>query len=148
MRDDRDRDECKRGVIKNVERKMQLADFSGLRWGKITPTDIDGLLVSVSGLLDFGGELFIALELKTCGAGMPRGQRYALRNLSSAIARGGAACHVLVAEHDTPVGTAIDAANADVVELCENGQWRLPSRSVKVREAVDFYLMEAKRRRL
>lgn len=147
-RDDRDRDERKRGVIKHVERKMQLADFSGLRWGKITPTDLDGLLSTIHGMLDFGGQLFFAFELKTVGAHMPYGQRSHLGSLSRVAHAGGATFYVLVAEHDTPPPNAIDAAAADVIELCENGIWRLPKRTVKLGEAIDLYLAayEAKRR--
>ena len=33
-----------RGVIQNRDRKKQIIDFSGLKYGKITPTDIDGLI--------------------------------------------------------------------------------------------------------
>ena len=46
---------AERGVIRNRQFAQQLRDFSGLRFGKITPTDIDGFM-------DFGDRLFVVLE--------------------------------------------------------------------------------------
>ena len=37
-------DDLDRGKIRNRECAGQLKDFSGLRFGKITPTDIDGFV--------------------------------------------------------------------------------------------------------
>ena len=45
-----------RGVIHNRERGAQIRDYSGLRFGNITPTDIDGFM-------DFGGRVFVVFEL-------------------------------------------------------------------------------------
>ena len=45
-----------RGKIENQDYAKQLFNFQGLRWDKITPTDIDGSL-------DFNGELFSSSNL-------------------------------------------------------------------------------------
>lgn len=66
-----------RGVIRNREYAKQLKDFSGLRYGKITPTDIDGFL-------DFGDQLFVVVEGKHAGSAIQTGQRLALERLVDA----------------------------------------------------------------
>lgn len=66
-----------RGVIRNREYAKQLKDFSGLRYGKITPTDIDGFL-------DFGDRLFVVVEGKHAGSAIQTGQRLALERLVDA----------------------------------------------------------------
>jgi len=56
---------CARGTIRNATSALQLRDYSGLCWDRITPTDIDGLI-------DFGGRAFVLFE----GAGdRTRGRR-------------------------------------------------------------------------
>ena len=66
-----------RGVIRNKEIAQQLRDFSGLRYGTITPTDIDAFF-------DFGDRLFVIVEGKYGGHSMPHGQELALDRLCSA----------------------------------------------------------------
>jgi len=66
-----------RGVIRNRQFAQQLRDFSGLRFGKITPTDIDGFM-------DFGDRLFVVLEGKHQGSQLHYGQRLALERLVDA----------------------------------------------------------------
>ena len=50
----------KRGKIGNRRRALQIRDFTGLRWGNITPTDIDALI-------DFGDKVFVFIEVKKKG---------------------------------------------------------------------------------
>lgn len=50
-------DDRQRGIIRHRRRRLQVNDFSVLRYGRITPTDIDGFL-------DFGGRAFVFIELK------------------------------------------------------------------------------------
>jgi len=123
-----------RGVVRSVARATQHIDYSGLRWDKITPSNIDGVL-------DFSGRLFVFLEFKTVGAPMAFGQRLLFSNLHRAMARNGVACAVLLAEHVTlDPKSAIGASEALVVEILDGPQWRAPLRSVTVREAVESYL--------
>lgn len=51
-----------RGEIFSRELAGQLRDFRGLRWHKITPTDVDGLI-------EFHNNLWIFFELKFCREG-------------------------------------------------------------------------------
>lgn len=130
-----------RGAIRNPERASQHVDYRGLRWGRITPTNIDGLL-------DFGARFFFFVELKLRGAPFALGQRLALANVRAAIVDGGKRCVVLVAEHDqADPRTPIPAHSAEVIEILDGQVWRKPSRSVRVREAIDHYLRAAGHRR-
>ena len=63
-----------RGKIHNRERAQQIKDFQGLRFGNITPTDIDGLI-------EYKNKLFIIIELKFVGNELPFGQKLALERL-------------------------------------------------------------------
>jgi hypothetical protein len=46
-----------RGVIRDVKYASEWRDYSGLCYGTITPTDLDGLI-------DFRNRLFILIEIK------------------------------------------------------------------------------------
>jgi len=105
-----------RGKIRGRKYAAQVKDFTGLRWGKITPTDIDGLI-------DFGGKFIVVFELKYAGAEMPYGQRLALERLSSSSKT---PMLVLVATHDTPPEEDIKVHAATVIEWYWNGKWDKP----------------------
>ena len=66
-------------LIRNRDYMRQIKDFSGLRFGKISPTDIDGFL-------DFGNSLFIFVEMKHGDTRIPYGQKLALTRLCDAVA--------------------------------------------------------------
>lgn len=130
-----------RGAIWAPSRAAQLVDYRGLRWGNITPTNVDGLI-------DFGARFFFFVELKLRGAPFLLGQRLALANVRAAIVNGGKRCVVLVAEHTQhDPHEEIQAHAAEVIEILDGEVWRKPSRSVRVREAIDHYLRASWHRR-
>jgi len=63
-----------RGVVYNRDKAKRINDFSGLRYGKITPTDIDAFL-------DFGGLVYVVIEVKGEGVPVPTGQRIAIERM-------------------------------------------------------------------
>ena len=67
-----------RGKIRNREYASQLRDFSGMRYGSITPTDIDAFF-------EVRNKVFIFVEIKHGDAKLPKGQRLALERLVDAI---------------------------------------------------------------
>lgn len=81
-----------RGVIYNRERKKQIIDFRGMRYGSITPTDVDGFL-------DFGNKLFVYFEIKHDDAPLPYGQRLALERICISHYNSGIPCYIIVARH-------------------------------------------------
>lgn len=126
-----------RGVVRSIARATQHIDFSGLRWSKITPTNIDGVL-------DFAKRLFGFLEFKMAGAPFPAGQRYLFEAIRQAIVRGETMCVVLIAEHEAiDARMPIVASTAAVIEILDGPEWRAPLRPVTVREAIETYLRRA-----
>lgn len=109
-----------RGVIQNRSFKNQVADMSGLRWGNITPTDIDAFI-------DFGDKLFVLVEGKFGGATVQYGQLLAIQRLCDA-------CHnpprrfsfAIIADHKSTDGQDIDFANMIVRTVRFNGKWTAP----------------------
>lgn len=124
-----------RGEIQNRERARQLRDFTGLRFGSITPTDIDGFV-------EFRDRLFVWIEAKLAGVPIEIGQRKALERQCDAIAETGRMAVVLVVEHDTEPTEDIDFASCPVREWRYLGEWRQPLRPIACREAIDRLLDE------
>lgn len=107
-----------RGVIRNREYARQLKDFSGLRYGKITPTDIDGFL-------DFGDQLFVVVEGKHAGSAIQTGQRLALERLVDAChcpPRRIAACFI-VDHYGGDSDVDVDYASCIVRTVRWGGKW-------------------------
>lgn len=119
-----------RGVIRNRQFASQLRLFEGLRWGNITPTDIDGFI-------DFGGNAYVFIETKYAGSDLPAGQRIALEHVTDLINATGTPCVALVAAH-TSDGD-IRVAQCQVVEYRFRGKWNTPPQPMTVFEAVEGF---------
>lgn len=120
-----------RGAIRNREYANQVKDYSGLLYGKITPTDLDGII-------DFGNKAWVLIELKHIDADLPRGQRLAIERLADLIWQSGRPSLVLVAVHNTDAD--IDVAMSKVVEYRYHGKWNVPPTHKTVRGAIDGFL--------
>jgi len=125
-----------RGAIRNRQRAKQLRDFTGLRWGKITPTDVDAFV-------EFHDRLFVWIEAKLRGASMSIGQRLALERLCDAMAETGRTAAVLIVEHDTEPTNDVDYAACLVKECRYNQKWQEPDRSTTCRAAIDAFRAKA-----
>ncbi len=119
-----------RGTIKNRERARQLVDFHELRWGKITPTDLDGFL-------DFGDKVFVFIEYKYEDADMGYGQETAFKRLVGATRKPCILIHATHSQHDPDKD--IDGANATVVRTYWKGQ-RYPDGKRTVKQVIDCFL--------
>lgn len=119
-----------RGRIRNRERARQLRDFSGLRFGKITPTDIDCVI-------EFKDKLFVLVEFKMFGAPMDFGQQLCFERLCNAINSNARHAFAIVAEHDTPIHSDIDAGNATVKQVYKNNKWCELTESCSVADFVN-----------
>jgi hypothetical protein len=126
--------EAVRGVIRNTEQAKRINDFSGLRFGKITPTDIDGFI-------DFQNKAFVLIETKYTGGHMPFGQRLAIERLIDIIDETGRKGLALVAEYGNELGD-IDCAKAVVTEYRYRGEWKIPRIPLNVKDAIDRFLKE------
>lgn len=120
----------KRGKIKHRKYASQIRDFSGLRWGKITPTDIDCAI-------DFGGRAYVIAEAKFKGAKLPYGQRLAIERFVDSWLP---PLHAIgfVVEH-TSSGD-IDFASCVVTEYRYRRGWHPYKKSGDFRQAIDFWL--------
>lgn len=116
---------AERGEIFNRQRASQIINFAGLRFGNITPTDVDGLI-------DFGNGLFVLLEYKHGDAPLPNGQRLALERLAVSTR---VPCYLLVARHNDEGD--IDGANAIVSDVFYRGQWYKQKYCPTVKRYVD-----------
>lgn len=107
---------------------VHIHDYSQLRYGNITPTDVDGLL-------DFGNRLFVFVELKYGNAQMPYGQQLALTRVVDAITT--VPAYLLLAHHQTPQGAPIAAHNALVSSYYMRGRWLTPRTSINLLQAIE-----------
>lgn len=103
-----------RGVIRNRQQANQVRDFSGLRFGNITPTDIDGLI-------EYHNKGYVFIETKFRDTQLPFGQRLALERLCDDL-QNTKPTLVIVASHESEGD--IDVAETRVVEFRFKGKWR------------------------
>lgn len=123
-----------RGKIQYGNRAGQLIDYSGLRYGNKTPTDIDGYM-------DFGGKCAVVLEFKTKGKDLPLGQRIALEVYADGVCE--FPVMVIVADHyviDT--SKEIKADDCIVREYYFNGAWHPTDRMITVRQMIDEFVSQ------
>ena len=123
-----------RGIIQNRDRARQIINFAGLRYGNITPTDVDGLI-------EYKNKAVIFLEFKLDGFDeMPYGQRLALERIANDIRAAGKECLVILCIHNVEdCNKDIDAKNSLVKELYWNGKWH-EKKQTTVGEQIDNYL--------
>lgn len=103
-----------RGAIRNTEYAGQLRDFSGLRYGNITPTDMDALI-------EYHDRCYVLAETKYKGAAVPDGQLLALTRLVNDLKKPAV---LFITSHTTPPGVMIDMANTTVERVYFRGKWQ------------------------
>lgn len=113
-----------RGSIQFRERRKQIIDFSGLRFGNITPTDCDGFI-------EYHNKAFVFFEIKHRDAPVPRGQLLALTRLVDDLRSTKKHVALIIAEHK------VDNTDDDIqAHLCSvrhwyNGSWHKFEGSLK-----------------
>jgi len=118
-----------RGAIKNKEGASILCDFTGLQYGKITPTDLDGFV-------DFGNKIFVLIECKGGDAKMPYGQQLALERL---VDNSKVKSLLIVARWEKLSKGFIDVSKCKVTQIRFAGKWhKIPKTTV--REIVDRFV--------
>jgi hypothetical protein len=118
-----------RGAIRNRALAMRVRDYTGLRFGKITPTDIDGFM-------EFGGRLFVFIEGKSGSANMPYGQQLALERLTDAVHKPPERYAICLISKHNDEGD-IDAANSRLTRYRWNGRWSYVFKDISLRFAID-----------
>lgn len=119
-----------RGKIHNREQALVERDFSGTRWGKITPTDIDGFV-------EFSNRLFIFIEGKFGRSSLRYGQKLALGRLVDACHQPEKTRYAIgfVVAHDG--SDCFDYAKAHVYLYRWNGVWHNQIEPVELKYAID-----------
>ena len=120
------------GVIRHRTRSLQVNDFRNLRYGKITPTDVDGAL-------EFNGKLFIFIEAKFIGTPIGRGQELFLERITDSLTFNPQRfAYAIIADHHHPSDEDVDFSNMTVRTIRQNGRWKTPmQRGLTVRQAID-----------
>jgi hypothetical protein len=116
-------------MIKNKEYLQQIKDFSGLKFGSISPTDIDGFL-------DFGNRLFIFVETKFAKSELRGGQKLALERLCDACQTQTRTSILIVTNHDS--SGEIDIGETVVQQYRLRGVW-YESTDITLREAIEMF---------
>lgn len=106
-----------RGRIQLRDRARQIVDFSGLRYGKITPTDLDGLI-------EFQNKAFILYEYKYQNADMPPGQKLALTRLIDCLNLSKPSVLFLCRHEIADCESDIPGARIIVAKRYYRGKWR------------------------
>lgn len=125
-----------RGLIRNREFAQQIRDFSGLRWGKITPTDIDLFI-------EFDDTLYVLAEGKHGNAHLPYGQRLAFQRLIDALHHPPRISIGFIVSHDCQGD--IDFAELPVREFRFRGEWRTPRVPITLVQAINIILKRSLR---
>lgn len=107
-------EEDERGVIRNKEYARRFNNFSGMRWGNITPTDLDGMM-------EYRNICYVYIETKYKNAELPFGQRLALERQCDDMSKVKPAL-LIVASYENDTGD-IDVANTTVTEYRFKGKW-------------------------
>lgn len=122
-----------RGEIHSPDRARQLRDFSGLRFGNITPTDIDGLI-------EYHDKAYILIETKLKGNQLEIGQRLALERITDTLGRVKRSI-CLIAEHEHyDVKENINVANSIIVEIRYNNKWQYPKELITTFEQIARFI--------
>jgi hypothetical protein len=119
-----------RGKIRNVCYAEQIIDFSGLRFGNITPTNIDGYI-------DFWGKGHVFFEAKHKDAIPPLGQKLAFERVADPLAPFSI---YIIASHNSPHHQQINAAEAVVSSVRFLQRWIIPDRNLTTKVVTEYFL--------
>lgn len=106
-----------RGRIQLRDRARQIVDFSGLRYGKITPTDLDGLI-------EYRDKAFVLYEYKYQNADMPPGQKLALTRLIDCLNKSKPSVLFLCRHEITDCKSDIPGDRIVVAKRYYRGKWK------------------------
>lgn len=121
-----------RGKIRNREQARQIVSYDGLKWGTITPTDIDGCI-------EYRDRAFIFFESKYKGAELETGQRLAFERLIDNLSKMKPAILIFV-WHENEPNTDIKIASCQVVRFYYQQKWREEKSRRKLKEFCDRFI--------
>jgi len=123
----------KRGEIRNRKSFSQAIRFTGMQWGKITPTDIDCFL-------DFGNKVFVTIESKHEKKAVPFGQRWAIERLVDGLEDSGKVSMGVIARHSFKDTEDVILKDCRVAEIRFNKKWTTIDKDTTVMKAINKLL--------
>lgn len=124
-----------RGKIQHVARAQQINNFENMRFGKITPTDIDGAI-------EYKDKAYMFIEIKYREKDLPFGQRLALERLVKDTSTNKTSIAIVCEHYVSDTQEQIDVADCIVREifLSTEKRWRPPNRIIKVKDLLDLFI--------
>lgn len=122
-----------RGVIRNREYASQIRDFSGMRFGSITPTDIDGFI-------EYRNRGFVIIESKYGQSKLAGGQRLAFERLADTL-NSVKPTLLVVGSHMEGLNEDIAIDKSIVTEYRSKGRWLIPNTNLTVYDIVKSFLL-------
>lgn len=121
------------GKIKNRKQAQQLRDFSGLRFGSITPTDIDAMI-------EYKDKAYVIVEGKYKSGTLQGGQKLAFERLCDDLGTQKPSL-LIVAKHNVEAGSDkdVDYANCDVAGYRYKRTWHWGEFHGTVRRLIDIF---------
>lgn len=124
-----------RGKIRNRAYASQIRDFSGLKFGTITPTDVDGFI-------EVNNKTFIFMESKYRNSQLPYGQRLALERLVDVCYEAGKDAILFILVHES--SGDIDFAACQVSAYRYEKQWVDVDEPITAKDAVYGFIENSK----
>ncbi len=103
--------------LEHPERAAQLVDLTGINYGNLSPTDVDGFL-------EIKNKLFVFFEFKNENAPpIGYGQRTALERVVDALHQSGKVSLAVIGQHNTAHAEIVNGAASKALEVRWQGQW-------------------------
>lgn len=123
--------------IRHRDQIQQIKDFSGLEWGSIYPTDIDGYF-------EIGNNIFVFIELKYGGKELKAGQKLAFERLVDNFTELKKQAIFIIARHDEEPENDIDVANCQVMKYRKEEKWIDLKYKTTLKDFLDGFIEVAK----
>ena len=125
------------GEVRNSKNFLEVTDhgFENLRYGKITPTDIDGFL-------EYKNKAFIFFEFKYNYSEMPFGQRLALERLTDALSKTKPSVLFVTSWDDSFLDSEnkINCAETIVYKIRHDNKWITPEGNPTLKDCIDWFI--------
>jgi len=125
----------KRGIINDRDRARQIKSYENIRYGKITPTDIDGCI-------EYHNKAYIIIEGKYGDTELRGGQKLALERLTDDLEKTNKKILLIFFNHHVKnCNEDIKVAEQQVTLYRRNGRWNNPNQ-ITVKELCDSFISE------
>jgi len=122
-----------RGTIRNKKQRLQIIDMSKLRYGNMTPTDLDAMI-------EYKNAGFVLIEVKFNSEFYTlKGQKLAHERMVDALWIAKKPAVLLFASHNTPLNSEVKLDTCTVKWFRYTGRWR-KGNNATVKQMVDSFI--------